>query len=59
MFNLLVLFFGHGTHQNLLKHFRKVTKELDHLKLYQKSVDGPNVILKFYNKIVQYGPFID
>ena len=25
-------FFGHGTHQNLLKHFHEVTKELDHSK---------------------------
>ena len=30
-------FIGHGTHQNLLKHFHEVTKELDHSKLYQIS----------------------
>ena len=46
-------FFGHGTHQNLLKHFHEVTKELDHSKLYQISMDGPSVNLKFYNEIVQ------
>ena len=46
-------FFSHGTHQNLLKHFHEVTKELDHLKLYQISMYGPSVNLKFYNEIVQ------
>ena len=46
-------FFGPGTHQNLLKYFHKVTKELDHSKLYQISMDGLSVNLKFYNKIVQ------
>ena len=46
-------FFGHGTHQNLLKHFHEVTKELDHSKYYQISVDGPSVNLKFYYEIVQ------
>ena len=45
--------FGHGTHQKLLKHFYEVTKELDHLKLYQISIDGPSVNFKVYNKIVQ------
>ena len=45
-------FFGHGTHQNL-KHFHEVTKELDHSKLYQISMDGLSVNLKFYNEIVQ------
>ena len=44
-------FFGPGTHQNLLKYFHKVTK--DHSKLYQISMDGLSVNLKFYNKIVQ------
>ena len=46
-------FFGHGTHQNLLKDFHEVTKELDHLKLSQIPMDGPSVNLKFYNEIVQ------
>ena len=46
-------FFGHGTHQNLLKHFHEITKELDHSKYYQISVDGPSVNLKFYYEIVQ------
>ena len=40
-------------HQNLLKHFHEVTKELDHSKLYQISMDGPSVNLKVYNEIVQ------
>ena len=46
-------FFGHETHQNLLKHFHEVTKELDRSKLYQISMDGSILNLKFYNKIVQ------
>ena len=39
-------FFGHGTHQNLLKHFHEVTKEVNHMKLYQISINGPSVNLK-------------
>ena len=46
-------FFGHETHQNLLKHFHEVTKELDRSKLYQISMDGSILNLKFYNEIVQ------
>ena len=46
-------FVGHGTHQNLLEHFHEVTKELDHWKLYQISMNGPSVNLKSYNEIVQ------
>ena len=40
-------FLGHGTHQNLLSHFNDITKDLDHSHLYQISMDGPNVNIKF------------
>ena len=48
-------FVSHGTHQYLLKHFSEVTKELDDSKLYQVSMGGPSVNLKFYNEVVQDG----
>ena len=41
-------FFGHATHQDLLKQFSKITSELDPQKLYQISMDGPKVNTKFY-----------
>ena len=54
MFDLLLLhFLANGTHQKLLKHFHEVTKELDHSKLYQISMDGPSVNFKVCNEIVQ------
>ena len=40
-------FLGHTTHQDLLAHFTDVVKELEQPKLYQVSMDGPNVNLKF------------
>jgi hypothetical protein len=43
-------FFGHGTHTDLLKHFKTVTDDLQSNKVYQISMDGPNVNLKFYNE---------
>ena len=46
-------FFGYGTHQNLLKHFHEVNKELVQSKLYQISMDGPSVNLIFYSEKVQ------
>ena len=45
-------FFGHATHQDLLKQFNKITSELDPKKLYQISMDGPKVNTKFYGEIV-------
>ena len=54
-------FLGHATHQDLLAHFTDVAKELEQPKLYQVSLGGPNVNLKFYdefatklNEIVNY-----
>ena len=52
MFDLLVLLFLAMEHQDVLKHFHEVTKEFDHSKLYQISMDGPSVNLKFYQEIV-------
>ena len=43
-------FLGHATHQDLLAHFTDVVKELEQPKLYQVSMDSPNVNLKFYNE---------
>ena len=40
-------FLGHATHQDLLAHFTDVVKELEQPKLYQVSMDSPNVNLKF------------
>ena len=45
-------FFGHATHQDLLKQLSKITSELDPKKLYQISMDGPKVNTKLYGKIV-------
>ena len=41
---------GQGTHQNLLSHFNNITEDLDHIHLYQTSIDGPNVNIKFYQE---------
>jgi len=41
-------FFGHAKHDDLLKQFQNATKDLDHKKLYQISMDGPKVNFKFY-----------
>lgn len=46
-------FFDHETYQNLLKHFHKVTKELDCSTLYQVTIVGPSMNLKLYKEIVQ------
>ena len=43
-------FLGHGTHQNLLSHFNGITKDLGHSHLYQISMDGSNVDIKFHQK---------
>ena len=45
-------FFGHATHQDLLKQFNKITSELHPKKLYQISMDKPKVNTKFYWEIV-------
>ena len=43
---------GHATHQDLYKQFNDISNELDSNKLFQISMDGPNVNLKFYVAIV-------
>jgi hypothetical protein len=43
-------FLGHGTHQDILTHFSELTKELDDSRLFQVSMDGPNVNLKFFRE---------
>ena len=46
-------FMGHGTYTDILQHFDKITKDLNPAHLYQISMDGPNVNLKFYREFVQ------
>ena len=45
-------FLGHATHVDLLNHFNKIAGELQFSKLYQISMDGPNVNLKFYKEFL-------
>ena len=45
-------FFGHARNDDLLREFNKITSSLDQKKLFQISMDGPNVNLLFYKKIV-------
>ena len=48
--NMSVSFLGHKRHLDLLAQFRNLTKDLNPSKLYQKSMDGPNTNLKFFNE---------
>ena len=43
-------FLGHGTSLDTLGHFSRITKDLSASHLYQVSMDGPNVNLKFYQE---------
>ena len=43
-------FLGHATHTDLLNHFQDITKELPLTNLFQISMDGPNVNLKFFKE---------
>ena len=45
-------FLGHGTSSDILGHFSKIAKDLNTAHLYQLSVDGPNVHLKFTKNFV-------
>ena len=47
-------FLGHSTHQDLYTHFVDLTKDLNSTKLYQISMDGPNVNVKFYKEYVSH-----
>ena len=40
-------FFGHGTLKDIQKQFNNTVSDLDHSKLFQVEMDGPNVNLKF------------
>ena len=44
-------FLGHATHKDLHKKFDDISNELDSNKLFQISMDGPNLNLKFYEAI--------
>ena len=43
-------FLGHGTHTDLLNHPKSITNDLPSNKVYQLSMDRPNVNLKFYKE---------
>ena len=43
-------FLGHTTHKDLLTHFNNIVKGLEPPKLYQISMDGPNVNFKFHDE---------
>ena len=47
-------FLGHETHQDLLHHFNSLTKYLNPTHLYQISMDGPNVNMKFFEEFSQH-----
>ena len=38
----------HATHQDLFHNFNSLSKDLDPTHLYQTSMDGPNVNMKFF-----------
>jgi len=44
-------FLGHGTHKDLKTHFDNVLKDLNENKIFQISMDGPNVNLKFLETV--------
>ena len=55
MFAIIVQsFLGHAAHQGLLHHFHSLTKDLDPTHLYQISMDGPNVNMKFFEEFSQH-----
>ena len=43
-------FLEHGTHADLLNHFESITNDLPSYKVYQVSMDRPNINLKFYKE---------
>ena len=43
-------FLGHATHQDLLHHFNSLTRDIDPAHLYQISMDGPIVNMKFFEE---------
>ena len=45
-------FLGHATHQDLHKKFNDIANELDSNKLFQISMDGPNINLKFQEAVI-------
>ena len=45
---------GHAIHHDLLHHFNSLTKDLDLTHLYQISVDGPNVNMKFFEEFSRH-----
>ena len=46
-------FMDHGPYTDILQHFDEIIKDLKPAYLYQISMDGPNINLKFYREFVQ------
>ena len=46
-------FLGHAKSDNILEHVEKLTSDIDNTKVYQISMDGPNVNHKFYKELVK------
>ena len=46
-------FMGHDTYTAILQHFDEITKDCNPAHLYQISMDGLNVNLKFYQEFLQ------
>lgn len=44
-------FIGHSTHQDLFNHFTDAIAKLNNNNIYQISMDGPSVNLKFLEKV--------
>ena len=47
------LFIGHGTTDDILKHFGKAMKDLDQVKTWNIGMDGPNVNLAFERELTK------
>ena len=43
-------FLGHGRHNDILNHFTRLTRSLKSEALYQFSMNGPTVNLKFFKE---------
>lgn len=50
---LKLLFIGHGTIDDILKHFEKAIKDLDPVKTWNIGMDGPNVNLAFERELTK------
>ena len=47
-------FLGHTTHQDVLHHFKSLTKDLNPTHLYQISMDGWNINMRFLEEFLHH-----